>query len=504
MGERVESDCINDYSTEVTPNPSSLVLSMRAFGYDITTAIADIVDNSLAENARNIWINFEWDERESTITIIDDGNGMTSERLIEAMRLGSDRPDLERASNDLGRFGLGLKTASFSQCKTLTVATKAVEGEPSCRRWDLDIVVAKNKWLLLAPPKEEQKELFKKIGNHGTVVEWQNLDKVFSKDFRSIANSADYFLSIAEDVREHIAITYSSFRRGGKSVAFWINGRKIEMWDPFLADNSYTALLGEETIEYSLENKVVIRPYILPHHSKLSAEEYSRAAGIKGWNEQQGYYIYRNNRLIISGNWLNPRLEKKEAYRLARIRIDIDNRGDDLWGIDVKKAKAHPPASLKKDLRRIAALARKESAKVFRHRGKSIARSADKNNSFLWEQKNKDNKYFFAINRQHPLIKKFYGQAENQADFERILKLLEASVPTPLIREAEATNPNGEMPAFANLSDNDVKEWFRDEYNHYIKFGKSHDEAIALIARSEPFMYFPEIVEWFQLGGGRA
>jgi hypothetical protein len=471
---------------------------MRAFGYDITTAIADIVDNSIVQNARNIWINFEWDERESTITIIDDGNGMTPGRLVEAMRLGTDGPDIERAPSDLGRFGLGLKTASFSQCKILTVATKTAGGEPSCRRWDLEVVVAKNKWLLMTPPKEEQEELFNRIGIKGTVVEWKNLDTVFQKDIGAIANLADYFLSIAEDVREHIAITYNSFSRGSKPIAFWINGRKIEMWDPFLSENSYTALLGEETIYYSSGCKVTVRPYILPHHSKLSAEEHSKAAGTKGWNEQQGFYIYRNNRLIVDGNWLNPRMEKKEAYRLARIRIDIDNKGDDLWGLDVKKAKAHPPASLKKDLRRIANIARKESARIFQHRGKTIVRSADKNNCFLWEQKNKDNKYFFSINRQHSLIKKFYDEIDNQADFERILKLLEAGVPTPLIHEAEANHPNGELPPFANIPDDDIKEWFREEYNHYIKFGKSHNEAFALVAKSEPFMYFPEIVEYFK------
>jgi hypothetical protein len=489
---------IDDDSIDASPNPSSLALSMRAFGYDITTAIADILDNSITACARNIWINFEWDERESTITIIDDGNGMTPARLIQAMTLGTDRSDFERASNDLGRFGLGLKTASFSQCKTLTVATKAVGEEPSCKRWDIDVVVLKNKWRLLTPPREEREELFGKIGDHGTVVEWANLDKVFQKDSGAIANLADYFLSIAEEVREHIGMTYSSFQRGNKPVYFWINGRKIEMWEPFLADNSYTTLLGEEPVCYSEDNKVVIRPYILPHHSKLSAEEHSKAAGTRGWNDQQGFYVYRNNRLIIDGDWLNPRLEKKEAYRLARIRIDIDNKADDIWGIDVKKAKAQPPASLKKDLRRIATLARKESAKIFRHRGKSVVRSSDKNNSFLWEQKNKDNKYFFAINRQHPLIKMFYDEVENQVDFERILKLLESGVPTPLIRDAEANNPNGELPAFANLSDKDIKEWFRDEYNHYIKFGKSHNEAVALVASSEPFMYFPEIIEQFK------
>lgn len=492
------SDYIEDYSNETAPNPSALALSLRAFGYDVTTAIADIIDNSITANARNIWINFEWDEKESSIFIVDDGDGMSEKKLVEAMRLGTNRPDYQRRKSDLGRFGLGLKTASFSQCKVLTVATKLASGEVSSRRWDIDIIVNKNRWLLITPPQEEQNELLKNLTEHGTVIQWQSLDKVFQSDSDSIANLGDYFLSIAENVRDHIAMTYSSFARGSKPIAFWINGRKISMWDPFLADNSFTTLLGEEIIHLSTDKKVLIRPYILPHHSKLSAEDHSKAAGARGWNDQQGFYIYRNNRLIIDGDWLNPKLEKKEAYRLARIRIDIDNSMDDIWGIDVKKAKANPPESLKKDLKRIATLARKESAKVFRHRGKIVARSVDKNNSFLWEQRNKNKKYFFAINREHPLVKRFLDEVDDPKRFEQLLKLLEAGVPTPLIVKAEAEDPNGQLQPFDNLTDKELTEMFRDEYNHYIKYGKSHDEAIAIVASTEPFIYRPEIVDLFR------
>lgn len=483
---------------ELEPNPSTLAISLRAFGYDITTAIADIIDNSITAAAKNIRINFIWAGMRSTISIIDDGIGMSEAKLNESMRLGTVTSESRRDIDDLGRFGLGLKTASFSQSKILTVATKQDTGEETCRRWDIDVITTQNKWLLIIPPLEEQKSLFNNLSSHGTVVEWSNLDKILQLDSKSISSFEDYFMSIADDVKNHISVTYESFSNVKDPVNFWINGRKIEMWDPFLSDNSFTTFLGEDQINLSDGKTIKISSYILPHHSKLSAEEYSRASGTRGWNDQQGFYLYRNNRLIIQGDWFDLKLEKKEAYRLARIRIDIDNTMDDIWGIDVKKAKAIPPAILKKDLQRIAKLTRVESSKIFRHRGKSIARSADKNNSYMWEQRNVNNKYYFAINRAHPLIKKFLDEIVDQKAFEQLLKLLESSVPIPLILNVAAEEPNGQLQDFNAFSDNELLQIFKEMYNFYIKYGKNEAEIINIISKSEPFIYRTEIVNLFK------
>jgi hypothetical protein len=116
-----------------------MVESLRGFGYSTATAIADIVDNSISAGARNVWITFTYGGSASIISILDDGHGMSAEELLRAMTLGGISPLLQRSATDLGRFGLGLKTASFSQCRCLTVASRrSGHVSTSTRRWDLD------------------------------------------------------------------------------------------------------------------------------------------------------------------------------------------------------------------------------------------------------------------------------------------------------------------------------------------------------------------------------
>ena len=105
------------------PRAHTLISATRHIGYSLESAIADLIDNSIAARARNVEIDFI-DTTESYIAILDDGFGMTDEELTSAMQYGSSDPSNNRSENDLGRYGLGLKTASMSQCKKMTVATK--------------------------------------------------------------------------------------------------------------------------------------------------------------------------------------------------------------------------------------------------------------------------------------------------------------------------------------------------------------------------------------------
>src|SRR5690349_3391180 len=125
---------------EAHPKPKSTLNSYRSFGYSVQTAIADIIDNSITARAKNIWINYVWDGSKSYLSILDDGLGMDLIELIDAMTPGSKNPQDNRESHDLGRFGLGLKTASFSQCRRLTVVSKKKDTILIKRCWDLDYV----------------------------------------------------------------------------------------------------------------------------------------------------------------------------------------------------------------------------------------------------------------------------------------------------------------------------------------------------------------------------
>ncbi len=133
-------DYSNIQSTSAEPEASSMIETFRAIGYSVETAIADIIDNSITAGAKNIWIDYDWKGSNTTLSILDDGTGMNNEQLIQAMRPGSRNPLEERSSNDLGRFGLGLKTASFSQSRKFTVFSKAKGYRPVFWTWDLDYV----------------------------------------------------------------------------------------------------------------------------------------------------------------------------------------------------------------------------------------------------------------------------------------------------------------------------------------------------------------------------
>ena len=159
---------------------------------------------------------------------------------------------------------------------------------------------------------------------------------------------------------------------------------------------------------------------------------FNRYAGSHGWNAQQGYYIFRNNRLIVSAEWLVPGMEKLEQYRLARIRIDIGNETDSEWGIDVRKSIASPPISIAKEIKRIANAARKKSAQIYRHRGKRISRSNKSEQHFVWHQSVRNGKLGYAVNRNHPIVKAML-ETEQKDQIKQLLDLIEETVPVPMI-----------------------------------------------------------------------
>lgn len=479
------------------PNASSLMQSLRAFGYDISTAIADLIDNSITAQSNLVYVVFEWNEGEPWIAVADNGHGMSESELFEAMKTGSKNPLDTRDSDDLGRFGLGLKTASFSQCKKLTVATRNSIGNVHVRCWDLDIVTSENAWILLksASPKANKliSEYFNKCGS-GTIVIWEKLDRIVPG---TSCNDEDYqkaFLSYAQSVKNHISVVFSSYMSGLKKVQFFLNGRPIQMWDPFMTDNFFTTKLPTERL-YVNGHEVIVKPYILPHHSKLSAIEFEKNAGQLGWTAQQGFYVFRNNRLLVAGDWLIPEMRKLEQYRLARIRVDIGNETDTEWNIDVKKSIAIPPISLQKEIKRIAIIAQKESSKIYRHRGKILARK-NQENAFVWEQNVRNGKIGYKISRSHPIIKNLLKSASGP-QIKMLLNLIEETVPVPMIISDYSEKSKEMLNPFEGRKSDNLDEMISTLYDVYLSHGCSPQEAVQNIASTEPYVYMPEKVALF-------
>jgi hypothetical protein len=474
------------------PRASAMVESLRAFGYNMQTAIADLIDNSISAGAKNVWLRFCWDGANSHVSIRDDGHGMTETQLIDAMRPGSQSPMMEREPDDLGRFGLGLKTASFSQCRRLTVASRSENHQVVTRRWDLDYVNQVDEWRLLRSPAEGSAEKLNTLESmiHGTIVLWECLDRVVGEAKTNDQKAQDDFFETIEVVENHLAMVFHRFLEKRDRLKIWIGQHPIESWNPFLPDAQTTQFLPVELLTFK-DEIVTVQPYVLPHHSKITPDTYKKAAGVNGWNAQQGFYVYRNERLLVAGDWLSLGYHKDEHYKLARIQVDLPNSMDSDWNIDVKKSRARPPASLKAELKRIARLTRHRAAEIYRHRGKVLARESADKYVFPWDRKLRRGKVFYAINQEHPLVEAVLNLPTTyQPAIRALLRLLEETVPVQQIWIDNSTEPEKQTHPFDGTPSEEVVEVMVHIYHALRKSGMTEEQARNRILTMEPFQHF--------------
>lgn len=491
------------------PKPEALIESLRAVGYTLETAIADVIDNSISASAKNIWINFYWNGPNSHISILDDGSGMDEKGLSNAMRPGSQSPLEARSEKDLGRFGLGLKTASFSQARCLSVLSKK-QGMPIyARKWDLDYVIKSKQWRLLksvGKSENSYSSLLKDLKS-GTLVFWQNLDRLTNGTITTDEKARDRFNQQIEDVREHLGMIFHRYISGpNQRLTIWVNGRnaqnKIEPWDPFSTSHDATLLMPTDQIDFG-DQIVAIKGYVLPHKDRFKTkEECELAAGPNGWNTQQGFYIYRNDRMLVSGEWLKlgrPRpCAKQEHYRLARLSIDIPNNIDTEWSLDVKKSTAKPPPEIKQKLFKLASDTREKAKQVFVHRGEYGPRGTYKQEELIrpWESSARSGHTIYKIDRKHILIKKMLSNAgKTRPELEATLRFLEETVPVQKIW----LNTSEENADYAKpYEDLDYEIVFADLHRVWkilLTTGIGRNEAKLKIRTMEPFNHYPELIE---------
>jgi hypothetical protein len=485
----------------VAPDAAAMIESLRAFGYDLPTAIADVIDNSLSADAKNVWLTFRWAGPDSFISVADDGRGMSEATLVNAMRAGSRSPLDPRAPKDLGRFGLGLKTASFSQCRQLTVASKEQKGRASVRRWDLDHIQQVRDWQLLRGAAEGAEERLGRLDalKHGTVVLWEKMDRLVAGTDTASQSDLKRFLDLTDLVEAHLAMVFHRFLAGRNAIKIFINGegekQRIAPWDPFLEDEAATQIDPPETIE-TASGRVVIQAFVLPHHDRIDKETHKDAAGPAGWNAQQGFYVYRNERLLVPGDWLGLGFTKEEHYKLARIRIDIPNTADADWDIDVKKSTARPPAALRARLRWIADTVRKKAVAVYRHRGHLGAERSTGPVDPVWQAAERGGHTVYSISRAHPLVKKLLdAPKEWKGAVGALLRLLEETVPIQRIWLDSTEKPDAHARPFECVADRDVAEVIRQVFAALVSAHVPEAEAWERIRRMDAFAAHLHVIE---------
>ncbi len=398
-------------SIQNTPAPSILMNSMRSIGYSFKTAIADIIDNSISAGAKNVYIDVPINDESLFITIIDDGSGMSDDALFNAMKYGSDR---QYSETDLGRFGLGLKSASLSQCRVLTVLSKT-NSIISGYRWDLDAVESTKRWdcIRLESNDFPQVPNFNKFNNtqEGTMVVWQNFDIAFRK---SNGRVREYLSDEVSEAEKHLALVFHRFLSNRfKPFKIFINNDPIIPIDPFLEDHPKTDT--KKSSDITLNGEIIkVQPYILPHQSDLLAEDIVRIGGVESFRSGQGFYIYRNDRLIIHGTWfrLASTNISSELLKYGRIKVDIPNSLDDVWDIDIKKQNATIPKQILNNLKKAVSDVNLKSSEKSTKRAKL---TLDKDNSKIWNKSlSKNKKEVYYINKDSVYVRSFLDEFEDK------------------------------------------------------------------------------------------
>jgi hypothetical protein len=455
-----------------------LIESMRDVGYSLDTALADIIDNSITAGASSIRLFVDTDA--CRIGILDDGRGMTEGELIEAMRPGSRSPLDERPRSDLGRFGLGLKTASFSQCRTLTVVSRQ-DGTTSVAQWDLDHVVRTNCWLVRLPDDPESIPWATLLGEGGTLVVWDNMDRTSSQ---GPGKGVD-FIRRVDEASKHLELVFHRYLAGEpglKKITISINNRPLEPFDPFHSKHPATIRGPVETMSVN-GHAIAVQSFTLPHHAKVTPAEWDHLGGPGGYLKNQGFYVYREKRLIIHGTWFGL-ARQTELTKLTRVRVDIPNGLDSEWKVDVKKASVQPPYQVRERLRLLIERMGGPSKRVFTSRGRKLV---EESRLPVWSRVKVRDQIVYRINLEHPVISDLLAKIPSnlKADLIKTIELASASLPVDALFADWGENPD--RVGGTRASDEVLRHAIITTFEQLTAANVSPEAVVTMMSVAEPF-----------------
>lgn len=469
---------------DLPPNAEEMIKSMRALGYSFSTALADVIDNSISAGASHIHIfTPPAPDDEQYVAILDDGSGMTYDVLIESMRHASKNPEKTRSKVDLGRFGLGMKTASLSQCREFSVVTKTAEGICAAG-WSLDTVAKAGNWALTVFEEQEYKnfpcfELLSRLDT-GTLLVWENFDVLASQTERVHEALTERLV----DAKDHLSLVYHRIMNDAENpVEFSINYQVIKPKDPFLESR----LGGPDAYptEYLYvpgfpNDPVVVTGYTLPHQNKISNDQMQKL-GLKGRSltDDQGFYIYRGKRLIFWGKWLRM-AGKAQATKLSRVCVDVPNCMDRIWSLDIKKSTAEPPKVIRDRLAEYLNILIAKSKNIQSGRGARV-RKIKGDDSAVWTTSVTEGRRFSVrLNYQCPvLLELMEGLTDQQRKMlTAYLGLLEFFYPS---RWVYAQYQEDKACAFNSSEDKEATEKLKEIYKALSSMKAGDDTEIEML-----------------------
>lgn len=478
-----------------------LLESMRAIGYSAPAAIADLVDNSISAGASDVYIRLA-PSAPYYLALLDNGCGMTGSELEAAMRHGSRDPTEERAISDLGRFGLGLKTASLSQCRRLIVVTRR-DGRTCGMVWDLDAVAQKRDWMVgvLEPDELARITLVTELEarESGTLVVWENLDRLAAGD----RGDGEILGERIREVLDHLAMVFHRYLSGREpEFRIWVNGTRLEPLDPFLEEDG--SIPGPEEYLRVENHDIVLRAYTLPHISRLTRAQIDKAGGELGLRRQQGFYVYRSRRLIVWGTWFRL-FRQEELTKLTRVRVDVPNTLDHLWSLDIKKSTAVPPAAIRERLRNLVPSLVRSSRQANQYRG----RPADlRGIRPLWKRIEDRDGVRYEVDLEHPLVSAFRGGLDDGLvhELDNVIKALAECLPVEGIYNDRASDRMGHCPEASADSESEerLEELARQMLAAFADRPQIRNTLLSSLGSIEPFALHPSLTLKIQKRLGHA
>ena len=458
----------------IEPDASALIESMRDIGYSFETAAADLIDNSIAANASMVEVLIDFDRDDAHVAFIDDGAGMTAKELREAMRPGTKGPHVQRKANDLGRFGLGLKTASFSQCRRMTAITRCAESQVlHALTWDLDRVKETRAWTVQIPDLTTPliSTLCDRLGHTGTLVVWEKLDRLSR-------GSADDHNKLISEAGDHLELVFHRFinARGGGRVRMKMNGLDLNGIDPFLEDHPASTKSPEQTFSFG-NGTIRVKGFTVPHHNKMSQSDYKKSGLKDGHAKNQGFYVYRRRRLIMHGGWFG--LVRPSSHRqLARVRVDIPVELDSEWRIDIKKSSAQLPPEVRQGLKNIVDTLGKGSVRTYEWNGRLKPLQEEWG---LWSRRKSGSTITYEVNAEHEAVRSLRTDLTDLQSraLDRALALIAASLPLHTIFSDFGSKPTDIK--IITLDEEDLLNTIRPLAKILASAGKSADEIHRVV-----------------------
>ena len=494
---------MTERTRHVPPKAGAMLEALRGFGYSTAAALADVIDNSISAGATEVRVRFDWAGEDSRVAVSDNGHGMDDAELELAMTLGAKNPLDERSPTDLGRFGMGLKTASLSQCRRLTVASKRRGRPVSCLRWDLDALAASQDdgWHMFEGPAYGSEAFLQPLssGSSGTLVLWERLDRIVTPGY-----DLSHFADLVDDVELRLAMVFHRLLEGTTpTFRLLVNEKLVAPWDPFMIGHPAKPWHSPIARTMTSSGAIEAQCHVLPHKDRLSEGEFQRGGGPAGWTSQQGFYVYRNRRLLLAGGWLGlgqgRTWNREEFHRLARIRLDIPNTADADWRIDVKKSTARPPVVVRSWLTKLAEDTRERARRVFAFRGALTPGPGVRAVEQAWRVERLRDGVRYRIDESHPVVAAAIEAVGERAGLIRaMLRVVEETVPVQRIWLDTAENKDTPKTGFAGEppeAPEGVRKVLLTLYRDMTKRrGMSPDAAVRVLSITEPFQNYPTVV----------